>query len=106
MKLSRRDLFKTAGAAGAATAVGGVAAAGAGLAAEAVAGTTLDRTFRIGRPDRSGWSPVVGAAGEPHLVRTDLGQPAKRGRARRRTALLAFAQLSDVHIIDAQSPMR
>ena len=108
MKLTRRDLFRTAGAAGAATAVGG-AAAGTGLAAEAVAGTaptTLDRTFLIGKPNRKGWSPVVRGPGEPHLVRTGLGQPAKSGRARRRTALLAFAQLSDVHIVDAQSPMR
>ena len=59
MKLTRRDLFKTAGAAGAATAVGGAAVVGSGLAAEAVAGTTgttLDKTFLISKPDAKGWS--------------------------------------------------
>lgn len=109
MKLTRRDLFRTAGAAGAATAVGSAAVAGTGLAAEAVAGTThttLDKTFLISKPDESGWSRVVRGPGEPHLVRTGLGVEAQPGRAQRRTALLAFAQLSDVHIVDAQSPMR
>jgi 3',5'-cyclic AMP phosphodiesterase CpdA len=109
MELSRRDLFKTAGAAGAATALGGTAVVGTGLAARAVAGTawtTLDRTFLIGRPDDTGWSRVVLGPGEPHVVRTGLGAPAKKGRANRRTPVLAFAQLSDVHIVDAQSPAR
>ncbi len=109
MKFTRRDLFKTAGAAGAATAVGGAAVVGSGLAAEAVAGatqTTLDKTFLISKPDKRGWSRVVRGPGEPHVVRTGLGQKAKAGRAQRRTALLAFAQLSDVHIVDAQSPAR
>lgn len=108
MKLTRRDLFRTAGAAGAVTAAGG-AVAGSGLAARAVAGTvptTLDQTFVIGKPDARGWRPVVRGPGEPHVVRTGLGQEAKRGRGGRRTALLAFAQLSDVHIVDAQSPAR
>ena len=49
---------------------------------------------------------MVRRAGEPHLVREDLGVVAKRGRRRRRQAVLAFAQISDVHIIDAQSPLR
>jgi metallophosphoesterase (TIGR03767 family) len=49
---------------------------------------------------------VVAAAGEPHIVRTDLGVPANPGRKHRRTAVLSFAHLTDVHIIDAQSPAR
>ena len=49
---------------------------------------------------------MVRAAGEPHLVRTDLGGSPSRNRARRRKAVIAFAQLSDVHVVDAQSPMR
>ena len=109
MELSRRDLFKTAGAAGAATALGGTAVVGTGLAARAVAGTTgttLDKTFLIGRPDDTGWSRVVLGPGEPHVVRTGLGAPAKKGRANRRTPLLAFAHLSDIHVLDAQSPAR
>jgi len=39
-------------------------------------------------------------------VREDLGARARTGRERRRRSLLAFAQLTDVHIIDAQSPAR
>ena len=110
MKLTRRDLFRTAGAAGAAGALG-TATSGRGLAAQAVrgfgrTGTTLDKTFLRGKPNRKGWREVVRGPGEPHLVRTDLGQPAKKGRAGRRKAVLAFAQLSDVHIVDAQSPAR
>jgi metallophosphoesterase (TIGR03767 family) len=105
MKLTRRDLFRAAGAVGGASVVGG-------LAAEAVAGaatggrTTLISTLRLGPAGEGGYRPVVRAAGEPHAVRTDLGAPARRGRAGRRKPLLAFAQLSDVHVLDAQSPMR
>ncbi len=109
MELSRRDLFRTAGAAGAATALGGAAVVGSGLAAQAVAGTshtTLDKTFLISKPNADGWSRVVRGPGEPHVVRAGLGAAAQAGRATRRTTVLAFAHLSDVHIVDAQSPMR
>ena len=105
MKLTRRDLFRAAGAVGGAAAVGG-------LAAEAVAGvaargrTTLTATLRKGPAGAGGYRPIVRADGEPHVVRTDLGAIARRGRGTRRKPLLAFAQLSDVHIVDAQSPMR
>jgi 3',5'-cyclic AMP phosphodiesterase CpdA len=107
MDLSRRDLFRSAGAVGAAAALSSVG----GLAAEAVAGTsgravaTLESIIVKGKPGRGGWRPLIRRAGESHVVRTALGTP-KPGRAARRTALLAFAQLSDVHILDAQSPMR
>ncbi|GAA1476036.1 TIGR03767 family metallophosphoesterase [Nocardioides aestuarii] len=114
MDLTRRHLFRTAGAASAVAALSGAAVAGTGLAARAVAGpravtgrlTTLEKTFRISRPNDRGWSRVVAGPGEPHVVRAGLGAPAQRGRASRRTPLLAFAQLSDVHVLDAQSPMR
>lgn len=113
MELTRRNLFRTAGAASA-TALSGAAVAGTGLAARAVAGpravtgrlTTLEKTFLIGKPDKRGWSRVVVGPGEPHVVRAGLGAPAQAGRAQRRTPVLAFAQLSDIHIVDAQSPMR
>ena len=39
-------------------------------------------------------------------MRTDLGVGAEGGRATRRTGLLAFVQLSDVHVVDHQSPAR
>ncbi len=108
MTLTRRDLFRSAGAVGAAAALTGVG----GLADQAVAGTsgrrraTLDSVIAKGRKGRGDWRPLVRRDGERHLVRTALGTPAKDGRKGRRTALLAFAQLSDVHIVDAQSPAR
>ncbi|MET7474198.1 TIGR03767 family metallophosphoesterase [Streptomyces sp. NPDC005648] len=46
--------------------------------------------------DGPGWSRVV---------RGDLAAP-KSGRAGRRTALAAFVQLTDMHLIDAQHPLR
>jgi metallophosphoesterase (TIGR03767 family) len=105
MELTRRDFFRVAGAVSGAVALGG-------LAAEAVAGvagrgrTTLTVTLRKGPAGEGGYRPVIRADGEPHVVRTDLGARALRGRGARRKPLLAFAQLSDVHVVDAQSPMR
>ena len=110
MQLSRRNLFRSLGAVGGATALGG-------LAAEAVAGTsplarataprtTLDAILAKGRAGKGGWRPIERRAGEAHTVRTGLGTPAQDGRDGRRETLLAFAQLSDVHILDAQSPLR
>ena len=46
--------------------------------------------------DGPGWSRVV---------RSDLATP-KSGRAGRRTALAAFVQLTDMHLVDAQHPLR
>lgn len=110
MEISRRNLFRSVGAIGGAAALGGLAAeavAGVSPAARVISGqTTLDATLGKGKPGKGGWRPVVRRAGEPHKVRAGLGAPAQPGRAGRREALLAFAQLSDVHILDAQSPMR
>ena len=107
MSLTRRNLLRSAAVAGGAAALGL-----GGLAADAVAGTagrrraTLDSVLARGQEGRGGWRPVVRRDGEPHQVRTALGADAKSGRAARRTALVAFTQLSDVHVVDAQSPAR
>ncbi|MGH3241403.1 MAG: TIGR03767 family metallophosphoesterase, partial [Spirillospora sp.] len=42
----------------------------------------------------------------PHILRRDLGGAASARRAVRRRPVLAFGQLTDVHVIDAQSPAR
>ncbi len=68
--------------------------------------TTLDQTLLRGPAGTGGFVQLVSGAGEPHLVRDDLGIQAKAGRAKTRTPLLTFAQLTDVHIVDAQSPAR
>ena len=46
------------------------------------------------------------AAGEPHLVRSDLGIDPRADRAATRRSLLYVAHHTDVHICDAQSPAR
>jgi hypothetical protein len=105
--LSRRDLFRSAAAVAGAAAITGLT----GLADEAVAGawnvgrTTLDRVLVKGKADRRGWRTVATGPGEPHLVRDDLATP-RSGRKGRRAPVLAFVQLSDVHVVDAQSPLR
>ena len=78
------------------------------MAIASATGTTLEKTFQVadrtGRP--GGYAPVLTAPGEPPAVRTDLGAPAAPGRASARVPVIAFAQLSDVHVVDAQSPLR
>ncbi|MFL6241245.1 MAG: TIGR03767 family metallophosphoesterase [Actinomycetes bacterium] len=53
-----------------------------------------------------GYARIVTEGGEATFVRTDLGAKAHKGRESRRRALVAFAQLTDVHVVDAQSPGR
>ena len=70
------------------------------------AGTTLDRTYLLGAAGAGGYRPVVAGPGEPHLLRRDLGGTAAARRAATRRGVLAFGHLTDVHIVDAQSPAR
>ncbi|MEV4258939.1 TIGR03767 family metallophosphoesterase, partial [Spirillospora sp. NPDC049652] len=108
--VSRRSVLLGAGAAG--LAVSGLAAfpARPGFAAPplrgSAAGTTLDRTLVLGRPGTGGYRRIVAGPGEPHVLRRDLGGAASARRAAARRGLLAFGQLTDVHIVDAQSPGR
>jgi len=109
MDLSRRKLIKSG-----AVVAGAVALTDLGLspAAWAVTGqiappkTTLSGTLVRGTPGAGGYAPIVVRAGEPHIVRTDLGIPAGPTRASTRKPVLAFAHLTDIHLVDAQSPMR
>ena len=110
MTISRRDLLRTGLVAGGAGALGGAGllapSPGSAATRPHAVGTTLDATLARGKKGLGGYSPVVRRAGEPHLVRTDLGVTAGRKRASTRKGLLAFAHLTDVHIVDAQSPLR
>lgn len=74
--------------------------------AGAVAHTTLDQTLLRGPAGTGGFVQLVTGAGEPHLTRADLGVAAKSGRETRRSALLTFSHLTDMHVVDAQSPAR
>jgi metallophosphoesterase (TIGR03767 family) len=78
------------------------------LAGEAVAAgrTTANGTYAPGAPNAKGYRKVVSRPADPRLVRTDLGVAADSSRSARRCGMLAFAQLSDVHVVDHQSPAR
>ncbi|TWP46007.1 TIGR03767 family metallophosphoesterase [Lentzea tibetensis] len=73
------------------------------LGAGSTTGTTLDRAATpIGA---TGYRRLTAGPGWPLVLREDLAT-AKPGRENRRTALACFVQFSDMHICDAQSPMR
>jgi metallophosphoesterase (TIGR03767 family) len=109
--LSRRQLL------GLGVAVAGAAAAAPLITADvtaqaapptypvAPAGTTLAQTLQHGPPGVKGYRKIVVATGEPSLVRGDLLGGASRGSGTR-TPVLALGQLTDMHLIDAQSPAR
>ncbi|MGW3848142.1 TIGR03767 family metallophosphoesterase [Streptomyces fagopyri] len=110
MAISRRRILTAAGVAVVAAAidVGGLRsvarAASPSPGTGAASGlTTLDRTVRVGPDLGMGYRGVVAAPGEPHIVRDDL-TPAIDPQITR--SLIAFAQMSDLHIVDDQSPLR
>lgn len=104
--LSRRDLFRSGVAIGALAAVSKVVALPSLAEAAVAARTTLAQTYGPGAPGALGYRPIVAMPGEARIVRTDLGVAAGAGRAGTRTPLLSFVQLSDVHVVDHQSPGR
>jgi len=116
VQASRRTVLKGLAAGAAAAAAGGVTAFPARSAAAAPAlarpqGTTLESTVgRDGAVVREGsvraYKRLAAGPGEPHTVREELGARAQAGREGRRRPVLSFAHLTDVHVIDAQSPAR
>ncbi|MFF3560845.1 TIGR03767 family metallophosphoesterase [Streptomyces sp. NPDC002574] len=88
------DLRGPLGVALAATAAGDPGAAGL---------TTVDRTLQRGPDLGRGYRGIVAGPGEPHLIRRDLTDVAAPVVTR---SLAAFAQMSDLHIVDDQSPLR
>jgi len=87
-----------------------------GFTPAAPQGTTLAETLLAGPAGQGGYRPVQAAPGEPYLVREELatrpapaaptvGAPAGAADSARKP-LLAFAHLTDVHIVDDQSPAR
>ncbi len=109
MDLSRRKLIQSGAAIGTAAALTDLSFS---TAAWAIPGqiapprTTLAGTLVRGKAGAGGYAKVVVAAAEKHIVRTDLGAPAGPRRASKRKAITAFAHLTDVHLVDAQSPGR
>ena len=119
MAISRRGFLAVAGAGVAAAAVEVGTSAGrlpvvhatdapAPASALAVPGrglaggvTTLDQTVVKGPVGNLGYRNVVPGPGEAHVVRKQLS-----GYRHPTLALGAFVQMTDLHIIDDQSPLR
>ena len=108
MRASRRSVLKGLAAAAAASAAGPrlfpTRPASAAAPAGSAEATTLASTVVRGAAE--GYASLVSGPGEPHVVRDELGTSAQPGREGRRTPVLAFAHLTDIHVIDAQSPAR
>lgn len=66
--------------------------------------TTLAETLLAGPRGRAGYRPIVPGPGEPYTVREELARRPATGGVR--TPLLAFAHLTDIHMVDDQSPAR
>jgi metallophosphoesterase (TIGR03767 family) len=113
--VSRRQLFGigavAAGAAAAGAVINGASSAHAvpppptPTYPVAPAGTTLAKTLAHGTPGALGYRPVVDGPAELTVLRPDLLGDASRGSGTR-TPLVAISHLTDMHIMDAQSPAR
>lgn len=80
-----------------------------GFTPAAPQGTTLAETLLAGPAGRGGYRSIRTAPGEPYLVREELAArppAAAPVTASARTSILAFAHLTDVHMVDDQSPAR
>lgn len=116
--LSRRQLFAASLSAAIAAGVGvdrvlsatahaARATRGATLAPEPRGLTTLDQTVLFGATARGRYRRLASGPGEPHLCRLDVLQRNPRaGRLSARRSLGYIGHLSDLHVIDAQSPGR
>ena len=106
MRITRRGLLRSGAVAGVGVSVAGSTAPAADALTPAARRTTMKRTWLKGQPGAGGYFHLLRGPGERHLLRLDLGAKPRRGRRGRRRGVLAFAQLSDVHVVDAQSPLR
>jgi metallophosphoesterase (TIGR03767 family) len=70
--------------------------------------TTLLQTIKLSsQPVRGNYRTLLAAAGEEFIPRFDLlGREADAARTSARRSLYYFAHLSDIHVIDAQTPAR
>ena len=84
-----------------ATAIAAACFAAAPAGAAARAQSTESQTIA----DADGDNRLEPGPGERHVVRDDLG-PANPLRARTRTPLFFFGQLTDTHVVDEESPAR
>lgn len=107
--LSRRQFLAVVSALAATTAIP-VSVLGDALTARAASAdipSTLGGTILQGALVSGQYRALTTGAGEPYLARTDiLGRSPAADRASARRSLLYLGHLSDMHVIDAQSPGR
>lgn len=107
--LTRRAFLARAGLLGAATGLG-LDVLGPALSATAApsqAPSTLVGTILQGPVRDRSYRTLVSGPGEPHLPRLDVLRRAPgTGRGAARRSLLHLGHLSDLHVVDAQSPGR
>src|SRR5690242_890009 len=103
MDLTRRHLLRAGAVAGGAAAT--VPLLGS-LSESAIASTTATQTWTFGPPNAKGYQKLVPGPPEARNVRTGLGASPTSSPSSCRTPLLAFAQFSDIHVVDHQSPGR
>jgi metallophosphoesterase (TIGR03767 family) len=103
MDLTRRNLLRAGAVAGGTAA--SVSLMGS-LSESAVASTTAAQTWTFGPPNAKGYQKLVPGPPEPRNVRTGLGANPTGSPWSCRNPLLSFAQFSDIHVVDHQSPGR
>ncbi|MGW8380284.1 TIGR03767 family metallophosphoesterase [Streptomyces sp. ODS28] len=71
-------------------------------------GTTLDSVALPGQAGPGGYRRLTASPGWKRLVRTKLADPksSEDKRAEKRTPLASFVQLTDLHLVDVQHPLR
>jgi metallophosphoesterase (TIGR03767 family) len=108
--VSRRSVLGAGVAGGVVIGAGAVEPAVAGVlpSKPRTRGTTLQQTLvKSKKKGKGGYRKIVVGPGEPHLVRRELVRGAKKSQPRgARRGLLAMGQLTDMHLLDAQSPAR
>jgi metallophosphoesterase (TIGR03767 family) len=110
LPVSRRTILKVGGFGALAAATGAAALFGDAAAAAASdpaftwltpTGTTLDQTVLKDTPGAGGYATLMSGAGEPYTVRTIAITPSPLSYA-----IAAFVQITDMQIVDDQSPGR
>src|ERR1041385_1979411 len=105
-RISRRDFLKLAGAAGAAAPFARIRWASAKGLSPRPGLTTLDRTIvkgeQVGQGSLGNYYRLAYGPGEPWIVREALWPRSSATP----NPLASFVHLTDIHLVDAQSPAR
>jgi metallophosphoesterase (TIGR03767 family) len=106
MSLSRRRFLEgMLGTAGGLVLSGLDAFPARALPAPSAAGTTLQQVIVRGAANAGGYASLTTAGGEPYLLRGELAGLSSHQASSSRV-LACFEQLTDVHVMDVQSPAR